>query len=189
LGKIRSALASGGVVGPAAFVAAWAVLGSGREGYSPVVDAISQLAEVGAPTRPKMTTAMILDGVGITTYGISLFEDGSRIAANCAIVAGIATLGAGAFPLGPPLSGRIHGVFAVVGYAGVVATPIAAAPGLWRQGRRRVAALAVLTGAVSGALLFASLRGGPRRGLLQRAGLTVGDVWIAASAIERVRFG
>ncbi|MGH9154681.1 MAG: hypothetical protein ACRD1K_02230 [Acidimicrobiales bacterium] len=40
----RRALAAGGVVGPIAFVAAWAVLGTRLPGYSPAGDAISPLS-------------------------------------------------------------------------------------------------------------------------------------------------
>ena len=44
-------LALGGMVGPAAFVGAWAVLGARLPGYDPTQDAISRLAADGAPTR------------------------------------------------------------------------------------------------------------------------------------------
>src|SRR5216684_8341678 len=56
-------LALGGVVGPAVFVADWAILGIVRPQYSPIHDAISRLAELGASTRPAMTAGFIVDGL------------------------------------------------------------------------------------------------------------------------------
>ena len=59
-------------MGPAAFVAAWAVSGATTDGYSPVHDAISDLAAVGAPTRVAMTAGFVVFGVGLIAFGFAL---------------------------------------------------------------------------------------------------------------------
>ena len=60
-----------GVVGPSAFVAAWAIAGARRDGYSPVDDAISRLAEVGASSRPVMNAGFVTFGVAVPTFAVA----------------------------------------------------------------------------------------------------------------------
>ncbi|HWD25319.1 MAG TPA: DUF998 domain-containing protein [Acidimicrobiales bacterium] len=179
-------LALGGVVGPAVFVADWAILGIIRPGYSPVHDAISQLAELGSSTRLAMTAGFVVDGIGLAAFGVALRRLDAGQAWKFAIVTGLSTLGVAAFPLGTPLSGKIHAAFAVVAYASLVGVPVAtAAANRSRSGRRPRVPLVV--GATASAALFASVFNIQTHGLAQRVGLTIGDAWVAATAVGLAR--
>ena len=79
-----------------------------------------------------------------------------------------------------------HDWGASVGYATLAGVPLLAVRPLRDEGRTRAAAASVAVGAVAGACLLATLAG-RRHGLLQRAGLTVGDAWIVASALWLLR--
>jgi hypothetical membrane protein len=177
------ALAWGGVVGPVVFVADWAVLGLTRAGYSPVDDAISRLAELGASTRPAMTAAFVVYGIGLLGYGTALRRAVPGPAGLFAVGTGVATLGVAAFPVGRPTSGAVHGVCAFLGYVGLAAIPLAVWRRLRAKGHGTAAALSVVAGAVTGAFLLASAMVGSAHGLTQRIGLTVGDTWVAISAV------
>lgn len=178
--------ALGGVVGPAAFVAAWAVLGRRLPGYSPVDDAISRLAAGGAPDRYVMTAGLVALGTGLPLYGSALRATLPGPAWVCATATGLATLGVATFPLGSPTPDRIHGIFAGIGYATLAATPLVAAAPLARSGRTGWARVSVAAGLVSGASLLATLAG-PASGLFQRLGLTTGHAWIVAGAVDILR--
>jgi hypothetical membrane protein len=179
-------LAAAGVVGPVVFVADWATLGARAKQYSPVSDAISELARMHAPTRPAMTAGFLVFGAALPAYAAALRTAVPGRAWQFAAANGVATLGVAAFPLGTPTSGNIHGVFAGLAYASLSALPIAAAGAL--GDRPLVARASRLTGVASAACLIASVAGPAHvHGLLQRAGLTIGDVWIVASAIWLIR--
>ena len=182
----RRLAALGGVVGPAVFVTAWALLGRRLPGYSPVDDAISRLAAGGAPDRYVMTAGLVALGAGLPLYGSALRATLSGPAWACATATGLATLGVASFPLGSPTPDRIHGVFAGIGYATLAATPLAAAAPLARSGRTGWARLSAAAGLVSGASLLATVAG-PGSGLFQRLGLTAGHAWVVASALDILR--
>jgi hypothetical membrane protein len=187
--SVESLLAWGGVVGPAVFIADWAVLGLTRPGYSPVGDAISRLAETGASTRAAMTSGFVAYGIGLVGYGLALRRAVPGPAWLFGVGTGLATFGLAAFPLGTPTSGAVHAAFAVIGYAGLVAVPAAVAATLAAEGHRHRgwARLSALASATAGAFLLGSIIGGPAHGLTQRAGLTIGDGWIILSALELLR--
>ena len=176
-----------GVVGPAVFVADWATLGALRPGYSPTGDAISRLAELGAPTRPEMTGGFIVYGAGLIGYGLALRRRVPGPAWVFAAGTGLATLGAAAFPLGAPVSGDMHAVFAAIGYATLAALPIAASRWLTAGGHPGLGRLSIVTGTAVGALLLASAVGAPVHGLTQRLGMTLADAWVVASALGLLR--
>lgn len=172
----------GGIVGPSAFMAAWIVGGSMRPGYSPVDDAISQLAAAGIPNRAVMTAGFIGFGVGVPIYAAALRACVPGPAWITAAGTGLATLGVAAFPLGgSPTTDMVHTGLAVLGYATLVATPLLAAGPLRASGHSRAALASAATGVASG-LCLAATGLGPANGLLQRAGLTLGHTWLAASA-------
>lgn len=172
--------AAGGVVGPLVFVADWALLGATRSGYSPVEDAISRLAESGASTRPAMTAGFVVYGSGLCLYaGDRRLPRAARV---LVAATGVTTFGVAAFALGGPVSGDVHAGFAGLGYATLALAPLVTARVLGSCGERRKAYWSAVAGAVCGACLLASVLG-PVHGLLQRAGLTVGDAWIVAGAL------
>ena len=183
----RQVLAWGGVVGPTGFVAAWATAGALTNGYSPVQEAISRLAAVGAPTGWLMTVGFTCFGVAVPGYSVALRDSLGGGAWLAAAVAGFATLGAGAFPLDTSSTiDRVHGGSAVVGYSSLALTPVLAAQTLSARGHGPAAAVSRLVGVLSGACLAATAFV-PTEGLLQRIGLTLADAWLVASAVAIVR--
>ena len=172
----------GGVAGPALFAAAWALGGAIEPGYSPVHEAISSLAAVGASVRLLMTTGLAGFGLGMLLYAGALRSAVPGPAWLAALGAGVAVLGVIAVPLGvSPATDDVHGGFAIAAYVALVAMPLLAARPLAAGGRRGVARLSVATGVASG-LCLAGMALGATPGLLQRIGLTVVDAWVVGSA-------
>jgi len=155
-----------GVAGPVAFVGAWAVSGAVTDGYSPARDAISDLAALGAPTRPWMTAGMVAFGVAMPVFARLL----PRPAARAAIAAGVGTLAVAALPLDPGTEVPAHAVAAGASYLALAGVPAFA-------GNAPVALAAL-------GLLGASVVVDGASGLLQRAGLTLVDVWIVQRALR-----
>ena len=181
--KQREALAWGGVVGPAGFVTAWATAGALTKGYSPVEQAISQLAAARAPMRRLMRAGFVCYGVAVPAYGVALRDSLGGRAWLAATMAGVATLGAGVFSLdAASTNDRVHRGCAVVGSVSLALTPALAAQTLSARGYGRTAAASRVIGVLSGACLAASAHA-PTEGLLQRMGLTLANGWIAASAV------
>lgn len=176
----RSKLLSAGlVVGPAAFIASWAVSGILTKGYSPTRDHISDLAAVGAPTRRLMnlgfTTFAVAVGLAAApTQGLIGRPGRALLYANAALSVGIMIA-----PLGRSAAGdRAHAVVAGLGYLALAATAPSAVPALAPR-HRSLAAASVGVGAASMACLGLSLVR-PESGFWQRAGITVTDAWLAA---------
>ena len=177
----RRAGASLQIAGVTSFVLAWAVLGAIRKGYNPLEDAISQLAELGAPNRELMTAGIVAFGAGSLAFAPSL---GGRAGAALA-VAGVGSLGVASFPCteGCPGPGEAtdtgHAIAAGIHYVAFVATPVLAS-------RKRSALLASI---VAGAALSAHVLGIGPNGLMQRIGLTTLDVWVVGAALQHLRDG
>ena len=180
---LRTAARVGGVLGPAMFLFGWIISALRADGYSVIEDAISRLAAVGAPTRSLMTTGFIGFTIGVAVYAYGLRSRLDGPAWIAALIASIATLGVAVFPLDHS-SGvdLLHGAAAFTGYIALSALPLYAAPELARRGHRRASRLSRLCGTISSLALEATLLG-PAHGLFQRIGVTVGDTWIAISAI------
>lgn len=179
----RRSLAVGGIIGPVGFAAAWAAGAVLSDNLSPLHDAISRLAAVGAHTRPLMTAGFVAFGVGVPTYAAALRRAVPGPAWITATATGLATIAVALAPLNhSPTVDSLHAAFAVIGYVTLAATPLLAYRPLVRGGHHRLARLGLIAGAVSGtALLLSSV--GDWNGLFQRLGLTAGDVWLVASAI------
>ena len=185
--KQQEARAWCGVIGPTGFVAAWATAGPLTKGYSPVQEAISHLAALRAPTRWLMTAGFVCFGVAVPVYSSALRNSLGGRAWLAAATTGIATLGAGAFPLDiSPTTDRVHRGFAVIASSSLALTPVLAGQTLSACGHGRAAAASRLVGAMSGGCLVASAFV-PTEGLFQRIGLTLSDGWLAASAVAILR--
>lgn len=173
-----------GIGGPAAFVGAWAIGSAVKDGYSPVSDAISRLAEQGASTQPLMTAGFLGFGLLMPVFARALGQElGSRSVQAAVTASALATLAVAAFPLSPEGGTSVdtlHNVAAGVAYAANVLAPIVAAPHLRTPVARR--ASYALSGAMTAALV-GSLALDDVTGLLQRAGLTMYDVWAVALAV------
>ena len=182
-GSSRRLLALGGIVGPVGFVAAWAAGAVLADHLSPVHDAISRLAAVGAHTRPLMTAGFVAFGLGVPMYAAALRQVVPGPAWLTATVTGLATLGVALAPLDHSSTvDSLHAAFALLGYVTLAATPLLAYRPLMSGGHRRLARLGAIAGAISGtSLLLSSV--GDWSGLFQRVGLTASDVWIVASAV------
>ncbi|MEP1124318.1 MAG: DUF998 domain-containing protein [Ilumatobacter sp.] len=175
-------LAWTGVLGPAAFVGAWALGGiiTGRR-YSPVHDTISRLAAIGADTRPLMTTGMVVFGIAVPVYGIAIRRALDGPAWISAVTAGLATLGVAAAPLDhSPLVDALHLAAAGVGYVALALVPVLAHSGLVAAGHRRLAMFGAVAALTAGASMITSLVV-DQSGLFQRIGLTAGDTFLIAS--------
>ena len=174
-------------MGPAAFISAWSIGGLAATHYSAIDDAISHLAEIGAPTRPFMTAGFIVFGVGLPIYSVALREALPGWSWLTAAATGLATLGVAAAPLGRSASGdTLHGVFAGAGYVTLALTPLLAAGPLRRAGRSALARVSIAVGAAAGISLLATTAT-DLNGLFQRLGLTVVDLWVVATAVEMLR--
>jgi hypothetical membrane protein len=180
--------AVGGVVGPVAFVGAWSLAGLAAHHYSATQDAISRLAQTGAPTRAAMTTGFVVFGVAVPVYSRALRAALGGPAWMTAFATGIATLGVAAVPLGSPTRDPVHGWFAAAGYVTLAATPLVASRRFARVERHAWANGSRIAGIASGVCLLATIAG-PAHGLFQRLGLGIGDVWIVATAIAMIRTG
>jgi hypothetical protein len=119
-----------------------------------------------------MTAGFLGFGAGVAAFAAStrgVLPSPARLAAA---VAAAGTVGVALTPLDTGVDG-LHGVFAFLGYAGMAAIPVAS--GVSRRA-------AVVASTVIAAALVASSSSLPT-GLFQRLGLTVGDVWIAGTAV------
>jgi hypothetical protein len=152
---------------PVSFISAWAVGGARTPGYSPVTDAISRIAAIGAPERVLMTGGFVAYGalalVGASGLGASVV----RRIAPVLVINAVSTA---------------HAVAAGIGYVSLAAIPAIAAGPLARSGRRPAAALSVAAAVVVGGCLAATLAA-DQSGLAQRVGLTTGDVWLIAASL------
>jgi hypothetical membrane protein len=169
-----------GIAGPVAFVTAWVVAGASADGYSPLRDAISQLAREGAPTVPLMTAGLVAFGLLMPVWALSLRRVLGTPVACAAAVAGLATLGVALLPLtreGGRPQDVAHAVVAGIGYVAMALTPLLAAAPLRRLGLSRLAGTSAVVGVVSALALVGSVLVLERSGGLQRLGLTVVDAW------------
>jgi len=134
-----------------------------------------------------MIAGFVCFGVAVPGYSVALRDSLRGRAWLAATVTGLATLGAGAFPLDTsPSTDRVHRGFAVVASSSLVLTPVLAAQTLSARGHGRAAAASRLVGVLSGACLAASAFV-TTEGLVQRIGLTLADGWLVASAVAILR--
>jgi hypothetical membrane protein len=178
--------AVGGIIGPAAFIVAWSILGTRRAQYSPLHDPISRLAAVDASTRWGMTAGFIAFGAGVGAYATAARHALPGRTAGAAATTAAATVAVAALPLGGPAGDGAHAVAAAVAYASLAAVPFAASRASAAAERTGVRRASLGTAVVTGAALVASAVAPSYTGLLQRTGLTLGHLWIAATAARIV---
>lgn len=176
---------TGGIVGPVALIATWARLGYRSGGYSPVADPISRLAATGASTQAAMTVGLVSYAAGIGLHHSILRDRFGPAVGHAALLNAVATLGIAATPLDSVLGGSPHVMAAGLSYASLAAIPLLAAPALRTGGHRTAANLSVAAGIVSAGCLGVSATDvTSATGLLQRAGLTAGHLWLIVTALQ-----
>lgn len=176
-------LALGGIIGPTAFVAAWALgaFANDRD-LSAVDDAISQLAHVDSNTRWLMTAGLVTFGVGVGMFAAATRSLLGNATAWALGATALSTLVVAALPLGASDTvDRLHAVAAGVGYVTLAVAPLAASASLHRLGHRRLARMGGISSTVAALSLATSLTSAPT-GLFQRIGLTAVDLWLVAVA-------
>ncbi len=168
---------------PVSFVSAWLVGGARTPGYSPVTDAISRIAAIGAPQRSLMTGGFVAYGALALAGASGLSGSVVRRIAPVLALNAVSTWAVAALPLERSTGGdTAHAVAAGIGYVSLAVIPALAAGPLARSGRWRAAVASVATTAVVGACLAATLAT-DQSGLAQRVGLTTGDVWLVATSL------
>jgi hypothetical membrane protein len=183
----RRPLAWAGVVGPVAFVAGWMTAGGLTPGYSPIEEPVSRLAAAGAPHRGLMNAGFLVFAAALPVYAVPLRAALRGPAWLAAVACGLGSAGIAATPLGfSDGLDAAHAAAAGSTYLALAALPLLAARPLAASGRPRAARASAAAGVVAGTCLGASIVAEPV-GLLQRAGLTLVDVWIVASALALVR--
>lgn len=179
----RRWLGAGLVLGPASFVVAWVMGGDRTPGYSPVSDAISRIAVLGAPERVLMTGGFVIYGASVLAGSVAVRGSVLARVAPAAAVNALATWAVAALPLErSPAGDTAHGVAATLGYVSLAAIPALAAGPLAEAGHRGAARTSVVTSVIIGICLVATTVA-DAKGLAQRSGLTVGDVWLAAAGL------
>lgn len=183
----RRRLGWAGVVGPVTFVAGWVTAGAMTPGYSPVTRPVSRLAAAGASQRPLMTAAFLAFAAAMPVYAVAVRAALPGWTWLVALATGVTTAGVAAAPLGysQPVD-AVHAAAAATAYLAMAALPLAAAAPLARTGRTRAARVSAVLAMAAGACLTASSAGWAV-GLLQRAGLTLVDAWIVATALAILR--
>lgn len=170
-------LGAGLIVGPAAFISAWALSGALTPGYSPIRDHISDLAAIGAPTRDLMNAGFATFAVAV---GVAALPARRLLGTPAVVVLGANALlsaGVGLAPLGQSDAGdRAHQVVAALGYLALTATAPSAARTLAIRSRW-LGAASLGVGVASLACLGLSFVR-PESGFWQRAGITATDAWL-----------
>lgn len=152
-----------------------------RDDYSPIHDTISQLAQIGANTRPLMTSGMVAFGIALPAYAVALRRALPGPAWVAAAATGISTIGVALAPLErSSFVDGLHALTAGSGYITLGAIPILAYKPLVAAGHTRLARFGLVAAAISGASLVTSVLV-DQTGFFQRLGLTVGDTFVIAS--------
>jgi hypothetical protein len=119
----------------------------------------------------------------VVAYGKALRTALPGGAGVTATLTAAATVGVALLPLGGPLGDAAHGAAAGFGYMTLAATPLLGGITLARRGRRGAAIASFAASLTTAAALVGTVVSPDQTGLLQRTGLSAGDVWLVASAL------
>ncbi|MEA2435232.1 MAG: hypothetical protein QOG54_2689 [Actinomycetota bacterium] len=177
------------IVAPGVFVTSWVVAGAIRPGYDPVTDAISRLAELGAPNRWIVTTGMVTFGLGCLVFA-PVLRSASTAGAVAIVIAGFASFGVAAFPCTHGCPGPDgfdtnlgHVIAAGVHYIAFCSVPFLVA----RVTTGRYRSLSLVAGFCAALALGAHVTGLGPNGLFQRIGLTILDLWLVLTGLRAAR--
>lgn len=164
--------------------------GARRDGYDPVSQTISRLAEHGASSRPVMTVGLVGFGVLLPVFAQVLGRaTGSRAVTAAVTASGLTTLGVALTPLSLEGGTTVDALHYLAAGTGYVATAVAPALAARAQLRGPAAAASYAVTGVSAAALLCSVVLPQTAGLCQRLGLGVVDVWFATTAVVLLRRG
>ena len=181
-----------GVLGPVWFVSSWTIAGAMRDGYDPIEEAISRLAELGAPQRWIVSSGMVAFGTCALAFSTAWKEE-HRWAAAALAATGLSSLGVAAFPCtaGCPGAGEftdtVHGIVAGANYISFVSAAALSGQATARSGRVKYSRLSRLAAGAGGIFLLLHVSGLGPNGLFQRLGLTTLDAWMVGSAVTALR--
>lgn len=173
-------LAVGTILGPAAFISAWAIGGAGTPGYSAVSDAISRLAAVGAETKTLMDSGLLTYAIAVPIAAFGLRKTIGTASAVALGLNGLLTFGVLAAPLDRSDSvDQVHAVFAGSAYLALTAAILLSAGKLKPRWLRRATLVAgAITAVALGATALTEWSG-----FFQRLGLTTGDAWMITLSV------
>lgn len=189
-------LATIAAAGPLVYIALTVGLGLLWDGYDPVRQTQSELGGVDSPYRTWMNLAFA--GLGLTILAFALayhlrlrWSVARWVAVGLLVVAGAGMVTVAFFPCDPgcvdvTTTGRLHGMFSAPGAIGIPAAAMVSSLAFERDGRIStgwraasfwVGTLSLLSGPVVAAGLLPDVDG-----VLQRAGMWTGLLWMAAVA-------
>ena len=175
-----SPLATGAIVGPAAFIGAWIGGGLSTSGYSALTNPISDLAAIGADTAPLMNAGFSAYGVGVPLGAWAMRRVIGAPAATALIINGLLTFGVMAAPLERSETvDQIHAAFAGSAYVALAAGVLLASGRLKPNWLRRTSGI---VGTITALALVGSVTA-ESPGLFQRIGLTTADAWLIGMGV------
>lgn len=183
-----------GIAGPLAFILSWVVAGTLRDGYDPVNDAISRLAETGAPQRWIVTAGMISFGIATLIFARGPAGDTTPTTRWFLVAAGFSSFAVAAFPctagcpgVGSTAVDTAHVIAAGVHYVALTSAPLS----IWaaRHHERGYPRFCLILGGAAGVALISQAMGIGPNGLMQRIGLSLNDAWMIATAVMLSRRG
>jgi hypothetical membrane protein len=183
-----------GITGPLAFILAWVIAGILRDGYDPITDAISRLAESGAPQRWIVTTGMIAFGLATLLFARGPAGETSPATRWFLVVAGFSSVAVAAFPctagcpgVGSTAVDTAHVIAAGVHYIALTNAPLS----IWaaKRGEGGYPRFCLIVGGAAGIALLCQAVGVGPNGLMQRIGLTLNDVWMITTVVILSRRG
>ena len=151
--------------------------------YSPVHDAISRIAAVGAPERELMTAGFVAYGLLLLGGAAAVRQSAINVTWPAVVVNALSTVAVAALPLDQSSTvDGLHGAAATVGYISLACVPLLAARPL-REAGFTSAATASLVAASAIAACLAATPFIDANGFTQRLGLTIGDAWLVATGL------
>ncbi len=203
--RVRRLRAACGLLGPAAFTAAWAWSQRRQDGYSVLTEQISGLAAPDARAPWIMIGGFVALGVSALAFadGVEDALGGPRdagVGPDLIRVAGLATLAAALFrrdrmlidrrAVGQSLQNDVHDASAGIGYACLIAAPLALASRSRREPALRPLARTAVGSSVATLILVGALasgRGVRWHGIVQRAAVTIPLASMARLATRLLR--
>ena len=175
---------SGAVLGPGFFFVSWVIGGLLYPGSTLERTHISTLAAIGAPSRLIMVVGQVAMAAGLA---LAALPARSVLGLGASAGMGLAAVSLAVIIVTPdgsvPELGLLHGGFAILLYAALVAIGGLAGRHLRNQGRQVAGIVALGAATATGIFLWLSL-GDTASGLFQRLGITATSAWLIAVVVR-----